>query len=275
MLSEKLRVARTSRGFSLEDIAALTRIQRKFLEAIEEGRFSVMPRVYVRAFLRSYAKAVGLDGDEMLRDLEQAEQYAASGAREISRETEGEVSPAALARKTSVRVRWPSQKNVPVIVAGLLIASLVVSLMLLGRGERTSSIKEIPFPDVVKQREVTVAGHHADSAANKGGPLTSTARMQTASHPPLILRAMTFDSVWIRILIDGKTRKDYRVPPRWSGQWKANDNFIISLGNASAVSLTLNNAALGMIGEPGKPVRNYLVQCDAPTKNRDSRTARE
>ena len=279
-LSEKLRTARKSRGFSLEDIAALTRIQRRFLEAIEEGRFSVMPRVYLRAFLRSYAKAVGLDDDETLRDLEQIDQNPTTGTGGLSPETEPGFLPSARVSQTSVRQRatWPSQKNVPVIVAGLLIASLVASLMVLNGGERTSAVKEIPFPEVVKQREGR--DYHADSTGQNRGLLSSSpteapgGSTQPASHTPLILRAMTFDSVWISILIDGKFRKEYRVPPRWSGQWKASENFVISLSNASAVSLTLNNNALGMIGIPGKPVRNYLVQHSTPPETREPGSVR-
>ncbi len=273
--SEKLRTARKSRGLLLEDIAAVTGIQKRFLEAIEEGRISMLPDIYIRAFIRSYARAVGLDQDDMLRDLGQAEQKASVVRQGTSQEADEAFSGARRFLKflTQNRVGRPLQQNVPVIIGGLLIASLVILLSVFNRGERGSAVKEIPFPEVVKQRERATPGPDelAGPAGNSMGarPMTETSfqrpTIQPASQPSLALRAMAFDSVWIRVLIDGNVSREYRVPPRWSGSWEAVDNFTISLSNASAVSFTLNNVALGILGTPGKPVRNYLVHRQAPS----------
>ena len=53
-----LRDKRELKRISLSDISAFTRINQRFLEAIESGNFSVLPQTYVRAFLREYAEAV-------------------------------------------------------------------------------------------------------------------------------------------------------------------------------------------------------------------------
>lgn len=63
-----LRNARTQRGLSLDDIQELTKIRKRYLEAIESGDHSILPgNFYVRAFVKSYSEAVGLDPDEVLR----------------------------------------------------------------------------------------------------------------------------------------------------------------------------------------------------------------
>src|SRR5512140_271469 len=64
---EDLKKLRLEKQVSLMDISFSTRINIKFLEAIEAGKFSVLPQTYVRAFLREYGDAIGLPADEILR----------------------------------------------------------------------------------------------------------------------------------------------------------------------------------------------------------------
>ncbi len=66
-LGNRLKEARMAKGYSLEDLQEITKIQKRYLSAIEEGNFSVMPGAfYVRAFIKQYAEAVGLDATEIL-----------------------------------------------------------------------------------------------------------------------------------------------------------------------------------------------------------------
>jgi cytoskeleton protein RodZ len=65
-----LREARTRNGLALDDAAAATRIRIKFLAAFEDERFGALPEdVYARAFLRTYADFLGLDGDLYAAEL--------------------------------------------------------------------------------------------------------------------------------------------------------------------------------------------------------------
>ena len=62
-----LRREREQRGISLEEVADTTRIPVRSLVWIEEGRFGDLPgEVFVKGFLRSYARAVGVRSDEVL-----------------------------------------------------------------------------------------------------------------------------------------------------------------------------------------------------------------
>src|SRR4051794_8463906 len=64
----ELRAARERLGLSLNDIAATLRIRPPHLEALEEGRISLLPgNAYALAFVRTYAGALGLDAEEMVR----------------------------------------------------------------------------------------------------------------------------------------------------------------------------------------------------------------
>src|SRR5512136_2420677 len=66
-LGDQLRRARENRGLSLEEAEKATGIRKRFLKAMEEGRFDALPgQIQLRGFLRNYANYVGLNGDELL-----------------------------------------------------------------------------------------------------------------------------------------------------------------------------------------------------------------
>ncbi len=63
-----LRRLRESRGVSLRQIASVTKIGTRFLEYIEEDRFALLPApVYLRGFLKEYARTIGLDREGVAR----------------------------------------------------------------------------------------------------------------------------------------------------------------------------------------------------------------
>lgn len=66
-LGETLRRARSAKGITFEDAERVTRIPRKYLEALELENFGILPApVYARGFLRSYAGYLGLDANDLL-----------------------------------------------------------------------------------------------------------------------------------------------------------------------------------------------------------------
>ena len=80
--SDELRKERVSRDISLQDISVRTRINIRYLEAIEQGSFDILPQTYVRAFLREYAQTVGIEPAEVLRkyDIMVAGKYSGADA---------------------------------------------------------------------------------------------------------------------------------------------------------------------------------------------------
>lgn len=70
-----LRQTREEKQVTLEELAEKTKIRKAYLEAIEGGDQDVLPdEVYVRGFLRIYAKVLGIDPDEVIRIYDQGEQ---------------------------------------------------------------------------------------------------------------------------------------------------------------------------------------------------------
>ena len=71
-VGEMLRAARLRRQLTLEAVEAETRVRRRFLQALEEDRLDELPgAVYAKGFVKLYARAVGLDPDDVSRRLDQ------------------------------------------------------------------------------------------------------------------------------------------------------------------------------------------------------------
>jgi len=70
-LGEKLRQARRLKNLRLEEAAQKTKIRGEYLMALEDERFDRLPAgVYGKNFLKEYATFLGLDPNQIMRDLE-------------------------------------------------------------------------------------------------------------------------------------------------------------------------------------------------------------
>ncbi|MFD1066288.1 helix-turn-helix domain-containing protein [Oceanobacillus locisalsi] len=68
-VGEKLKEARLEKDISLDSLQEKTKIQKRYLVAIEEGNFDILPgKFYTRAFIKEYASAVGVDPDDIMTD---------------------------------------------------------------------------------------------------------------------------------------------------------------------------------------------------------------
>jgi len=68
-----LKREREARGMSLADVAQRTRVKERWLQLIEESRLDQLPaEVFVRGFVRAYARTIGGDEARAGRLLEQA-----------------------------------------------------------------------------------------------------------------------------------------------------------------------------------------------------------
>lgn len=120
-LGKRLKEAREQSNMSLDDLQEITKIQKRYLIAIEQGNYVIMPgKFYVRAFIRQYAEAVGLDPEELF------EQYA----NEIPNAQQEEL-PGELSRVKSRQLSEQGEKvlNIlPKILIGMLAVGVAVVL---------------------------------------------------------------------------------------------------------------------------------------------------
>ncbi len=111
-----LKEARETKELSLEDVQKITKIQLRYLKAIEKGDFSLMPgSFYTRAFIKEYATAVGLNPEEVLAEYEH-ELPSASGQDAI------DYSQVSRSRKSSPSTKSPAVFSIlPTIITVLLV----------------------------------------------------------------------------------------------------------------------------------------------------------
>lgn len=116
-----LAAARIRHGMPLAEIAARTRIARHLLEALESETWSDLPApVYVRGFIRLYAREVGLDPRIPLGMLDT--QTEARVEAEVRAQTEAE---AAVRRATWDSIRWRAAYSVAI---GLIVAVTLAAI---------------------------------------------------------------------------------------------------------------------------------------------------
>ncbi|MGO0154682.1 helix-turn-helix domain-containing protein [Leuconostoc mesenteroides] len=118
-IGEQLKAARLDKQLSLDDIQEITKIQRRYLLAIEENNLSVLPGdFYVRAFIRQYALAVGLHPDELLGEAKPMSMSRTSDLSRAHRDNDGIVR-AGIDNTPTAKSRLAN--SMPTIGLGLLI----------------------------------------------------------------------------------------------------------------------------------------------------------
>ncbi|MDT3764016.1 helix-turn-helix domain-containing protein [Priestia filamentosa] len=122
-LGKRLKEARIEKGLSLEDLQKETKIQKRYLAGIEEGNYDLMPgKFYVRAFIKQYCEAVGLNVEQTF------EQYHADIPS-----AQHQVAPEELSRvKTRTKEVAPKNSKVLDALPKAIIAAVVVGVLVLG-----------------------------------------------------------------------------------------------------------------------------------------------
>lgn len=150
-LGTRLKEARIAKGYSLEDLQDVTKIQKRYLAGIEEGNHSMMPGpFYVRAFIKQYAEAVGLNADEL---LDQHKSEVPVTVKEEVRPTMASPTPSrrqSLGKSSSSRAGEFMPK---VIVALFIIVILIVAIFFYSKLADNGPLEETDGEDGVPYEE--------------------------------------------------------------------------------------------------------------------------
>ena len=136
-LGSELKRQREERGITLSQISEGTRIGTRFLKAIEEDNFAVLPGgIFTRSFIRAYAKHVGMNDEEAI------DRYHQQIAPPVDETLDTPPPPSKLESipsvqdllgQTATRARWTTI----VVAAGTFVLISIVVVAMVNRLNRT------------------------------------------------------------------------------------------------------------------------------------------
>jgi cytoskeleton protein RodZ len=272
-----LEKARKQKGLTLEEVEHATKIRKRYLAGLEREDFGVLPdAVYVQGFLKTYANYLGLDGEELSRELKdqrrpRRERGIAYGVPETSEFDRPLINPGELA-KTRNRKTVSGSTILTFVVALLALAAIVGSLYYVGRGVQTSNPNSSPSSEEKAGKEADNGSKpQAESeqapAPSKGEEEETPAEQNdnAASEPqPESLRvevSVEGSASWLSILTDGNLAYEQIAQPGYSQTFEAQREISIKTGNAGAVGVKVNGQDLGKLGEYGEVVtKNWTLK---------------
>lgn len=270
--AEELKFTRESKEISLQQIANKTRIDLKFLTAIENANFDVLPDIYVKAFIKEYALLVDLDPAETVQKYniartgksEQPEQIRPLQATKDSAPKERADVPEYESEKQTSLPKHDAQnelsKNInPGYIYGGVIAVLVLVLVYMIFIHGSS-------PDIIRENltQETLPQNNSRFEVENQKPVQkdSVAEPAVVSKPDsLHIRLQTSARVWVKVNADGKILRQEVVQPDTKLNYAASKFFSVSVGNAGVVKLFFNDKPVSKLGNLGE-IRNVFLSAD-------------
>jgi len=240
-VGQRLKAQREKRGTALADVAATTKISKAALLAIERDDIKLLPGgIFSRAFVRSYAQALGLDPDATVRDF--MAQFPSAD----------EDSVEALGREGSTRRRISPGARA-VLQFGLASVPLVIALIwfalptgrhsdaALAADRVAAATSDIQAPALLRPVSTETSLHpEAVEASHRAGVLNLVLTIKAAC--------------WVSAESDGHTIVERLLNPGEVVELNADRMVAFTIGDAGAVAMQINGEVARSLGRPGKVV---------------------
>jgi len=295
-LGALLKSEREKRDVSIEQITKLTRLRRHFIEALEAEDWKHLPApVFVRGFIRAYARALNLD-EEKVFDL-----YEGTTPPEMS--------------VPQPVVAAPGARKTPLYVVGAVVLLGVLVAVYFWRGERIPKLPKTPQTEPAAERSAPVGpgeqsptdreealtaieeavkdpdarlakflddlyrpsdmlagetlAQYLTTAKSTSGPTPKPSETgESLAAPPtelLTLNGIVKTRTWVKIYVDDQAPKEFIFQPGSRPQWKAKKGFSVVVGNAAGIDFEFNGEEIKALGNLGQVVRlNFPEDFVAP-----------
>jgi cytoskeletal protein RodZ len=276
-----LQSVRIERGMRIEDVARETRIRRETLIHIEEEDHENLPEiVFVKGFLRAFAKAVGADEDEAVRRyisrLEVMQKIAAS---EVELNRSGGIfwrrfllSIGALFCLIAVTLygvsAWRDRQIKTTKPSGVTAESVQVgssSQTEVSGDESGDAQQSDPLaPESSSEQSVPPAvvepeGVPGEAAATSEMPKApGNESEEQAPVSGYRLNIDTIEETWLRIVIDNQEPKEYNLFPGDQIELEAASGYAIRVGNSGGIRIRLNGEQVELPQKLGQVVTIML-----------------
>ncbi len=260
-----LEKARKERGLTLEEAEHATKIRKRYLAGLEREDYGVLPdAVYAQGFLKTYANYLGLDGEELARELRKRRRprrergvtydYGAPRTSEFDRPL---VNPGQLGQKEQRRIS--AATILTLLVALLSLAAVVGSLYYVGRGAQGTGQNPPSQEGVASERAANQQASNGQESEREGR--ASAAGGEGNGNAPAVeprldslsvVVSVEGDPSWLSVLVDGELTYEQIAEPGFSQTFEARRGISITTGNAGAVGVEVNGQDLGRLGESGE-----------------------
>jgi cytoskeletal protein RodZ len=240
-LGAKLREARERRGLSLQQIASATKISVTVLQALERNDVARLPGgIFSRAFVRSYAAEVGLDPEGAIQELIGQSPQDAAASRRFAIEAVEDCRAVESDRQAASAV-------LRLVLISAPLAALVVYLGIVGARRPPKPSAGLPMAAEATDRPVATTVFAPDrpvaTTAGLVGPSDGVSVSLAASGP-----------CWVSVIADGKLALQREMQAGERHTVEIRRDSILTIGDAAAMTLTLNGTAARPLGRPGQVV---------------------
>jgi cytoskeleton protein RodZ len=284
-VATELKTEREKRKISLAQIAADTRISLRYLESLEEGRYTDLPGgMYNRAFLKAYCESIHLDQQEIMKRFEaEVTPHSEKPPRHKPPQMPSTDHPIKFnpivvwsfmllisatgiffSRHWIAAVFSPYFTHAPAASARLQAAIAPITPPAEGSSvpvgsppaDSSTASKEANTEPSSPSPEVSTASQTpAQSAAI---PDNQTPFSSEASASPLKLELAATETCWISIDRDGQPAVRKILEPGEVQSLSAVKKFFVILGNAGGVHLKINGRPAKQLGKSGE-VKRFLI----------------
>lgn len=256
-LGADFKKAREDKNKSLEEISVKTKINVEFLKAMEDNKFDFLHIPYVLAFVKSYAKILGMDVDDVTERLKKQLNFELEQApqpEKHDKEPEDDVikmqEPPKLKLETMQADSISNKTNKKKITLILYIALLVIIVYSLKNLLSTEDEVPVMSPQTeIPEEPATTAGD--DPVQNIPAPPDS-----------IELRLVVSDTTWFRVIIDEKDTIERIYPPGYIRTWNAADKFEIISGKSTGIKLYFNGVQLTGLGSDSTLIQRLILTKD-------------
>ena len=232
-----LQSVRLEKKISLEQVSDETRIGLGTLKLIEKEEHENLPaKVFVKGFLRAYARAIGADGEEAVQRYESR----LSVIKKLSG-TDKDYG------NSTLRPWWKL-----LFVMVVYVALIAVSILGMSYFERHSSEGQ-----AFKQHTAAQKQQIAPTPAQ--GESESDKSVVQAVEEKFVLHITAKEDTWMKVISDNQDPKEYNLASGDSLELEASSKFNLLIGNAGGVTLKLNDKEIPIAGKNGE-----MVNLDLP-----------
>ena len=251
-LAQRLTQERIRCGLSTFDLAQRTKIREPYIQAIEQGKYNILPAIYVRSFIRTIGSELAVPPNEINRLI-----------RLCLDSDDGPASAATQPQSTSTSSARGSAKQDPADPLTPIIDAVRSLRSGMTIGNLTTDRRRIvvlvgSFLLVVIALWLIFG--RSDGNSDPRVPSEIVDISSTVEEDSLILTAMASDTAELTMTMDGTRYQKFIVMPETEYRWSAMKKFTVSnIFNAGAIEFFRDGKPLPRYGKIGEVLRELVI----------------